>query len=150
MPSRLVYLLTEAANSRGVSGFDNRRMSTLSSDSVVLSGLPANVFETLGPWSSYTSTERRPPFFRWKKRRCGETPMKAAVYRRYGPPEAVVQVEDVEKPVPKDSEVLISVRAASVNPLDCALPKGGGRIVTGLRKPITPVKISQPVGSGLT
>jgi len=30
---------------------------------------------------------------------------------------------------------LIKVRAASVNPLDCALPKGGGRIVTGLLKP---------------
>ena len=61
--------------------------------------------------------------------------MKAAVYRRFGPPEVVVQVEDVEKPVPKDKEVLIRVRAASVNPLDCGLPKGGGRIVTGLRKP---------------
>lgn len=61
--------------------------------------------------------------------------MRAAVYRRYGPPEVVVQVEDVEKPVPKDNEVLIRVRAASVNPLDCGLPKGGGRIVSGLRKP---------------
>jgi NADPH:quinone reductase-like Zn-dependent oxidoreductase len=61
--------------------------------------------------------------------------MKAAVYRRYGPPEVVVRVEDVEKPVPKDNEVLIKVRAASINPLDCALPRGGGRIVTGLGKP---------------
>lgn len=61
--------------------------------------------------------------------------MKAAVYRRYGPPEVVLRVEDVEKPVPKDNEVLIKVRAASVNPLDCALPRGGGRIVTGLSKP---------------
>ena len=64
--------------------------------------------------------------------------MKAAVYRRYGPPADVVQIEDVEKPVPKDNEVLIEVRAASVNPLDGALMKGRpyiGRIVTGLRKP---------------
>ena len=61
--------------------------------------------------------------------------MKAAVYRRYGPPEVVLRVEDVEKPVPKDNEVLIKVHAASVNPLDCALPRGGGRIVTGLSKP---------------
>lgn len=61
--------------------------------------------------------------------------MKAAVYRRYGPPEVVVRVEEVDRPVPKDNEVLIKVRAASVNPLDCALPRGGGRIVTGLGKP---------------
>src|SRR5215472_10844651 len=67
----------------------------------------------------------------------GGTPMKAAVYRRYGPPEAVVQIEDVEKPVPKDNEVLIKVRAASVNPLDCVV-KGPPYIVRGmfgLRKP---------------
>lgn len=43
--------------------------------------------------------------------------MKAAVYTRYGPP-GVLQIKDVEKPAPKDSEVLIEVRAASVNPLD--------------------------------
>ena len=61
--------------------------------------------------------------------------MKAAVYRRYGRPEVVLRVEDMEKPVPKDNEVLIEVRAASVNPLDCGLPRGAGRIVTGLRKP---------------
>ena len=60
--------------------------------------------------------------------------MKAAVYRRYGPPD-VVQIRDVDKPVPKDNEVLIRVRAASVNPLDEGLMRGGGRFVTGLRKP---------------
>jgi NADPH:quinone reductase-like Zn-dependent oxidoreductase len=61
--------------------------------------------------------------------------MKAAVYTRYGPPDVVVQIKDVEKPVLKDNEVLLKVRAASVNPLDCALPKGGARLVTGLRNP---------------
>ncbi|MBZ5652796.1 MAG: NAD(P)-dependent alcohol dehydrogenase [Acidobacteriia bacterium] len=60
--------------------------------------------------------------------------MKAAVYSRYGPPD-VLQIKDVEKPVPKDNEVLIRVRAASVNPLDEGLLKGGGRLVTGLLKP---------------
>jgi NADPH:quinone reductase-like Zn-dependent oxidoreductase len=60
--------------------------------------------------------------------------MKAAVYVRYGPPD-VVQIEDVEMPSPKDHEVLIKVRAASVNPLDEGLTKGAGRIVTGLCKP---------------
>jgi NADPH:quinone reductase-like Zn-dependent oxidoreductase len=39
--------------------------------------------------------------------------MKAAVYTRYGRPD-VVQIKDVEKPSPKDNEVLIKVRAASV------------------------------------
>jgi NADPH:quinone reductase-like Zn-dependent oxidoreductase len=64
--------------------------------------------------------------------------MKAAVCSRYGTPADVVHVEDVEKPVPKDHEVLIEVRAASVNPLDGALMKGRpyiARLLTGLRKP---------------
>jgi NADPH:quinone reductase-like Zn-dependent oxidoreductase len=63
--------------------------------------------------------------------------MKAAVYTRYGPPD-VVQIVDVEMPVPRDNEVLIKVRAASVNPLDGGLMKDkpySGRIVTGLSKP---------------
>jgi NADPH:quinone reductase-like Zn-dependent oxidoreductase len=60
--------------------------------------------------------------------------MKAAVYTRYGPPD-VIQIKNVEKPVPKDDGVLIRVRAASVNPLDGGQMKGAGRIVTGLRKP---------------
>lgn len=50
--------------------------------------------------------------------------MKAAVYTRSGPPE-VLQVRDIEKPVPTDQEVLISVRAASVNPLDWRMLRGG-------------------------
>ena len=64
--------------------------------------------------------------------------MKAAVYTRYGPPNVVVQIADVEMPVPKDNEVLIQVRAASVNPLDWHFMRGTPyfvRIMTGLRKP---------------
>jgi len=63
--------------------------------------------------------------------------MKAAVYTRYGPPD-VVQITDVEKPVPKDNEVLIRVRAASVNPFDWHFMRGAPyflRIGAGLRKP---------------
>lgn len=57
--------------------------------------------------------------------------MKAAVYTRYGPPDVVVQFEDVENPVPKDNEVLLKVRAASVNPLDAGSSTNGdsGRMV---------------------
>jgi NADPH:quinone reductase-like Zn-dependent oxidoreductase len=63
--------------------------------------------------------------------------MKAAVYTRYGSPD-VVQITDVEKRVPKDDEVLIKVRAASVNPLDWHFMRGTPyflRLMAGLRKP---------------
>src|SRR6202047_920417 len=63
--------------------------------------------------------------------------MKAAVYTRYGPPD-VVQITDVAKPVPKDDEVLIKVRAASVNPYDYHFTRGKPylvRISAGLREP---------------
>jgi NADPH:quinone reductase-like Zn-dependent oxidoreductase len=64
--------------------------------------------------------------------------MKAAIYTRYGPPD-VVQMVDVEKPVPKDHEVLIRVCAAAVNPYDWHFIRGEPYPVRvaagGLRKP---------------
>jgi NADPH:quinone reductase-like Zn-dependent oxidoreductase len=62
--------------------------------------------------------------------------MKAAVSTRYGPPD-VVQITDVEKPDPKVNEVLIRVRAASVNPLDLFSMRGAPliRLIPGLRTP---------------
>jgi NADPH:quinone reductase-like Zn-dependent oxidoreductase len=63
--------------------------------------------------------------------------MKAAIYTRYGPPD-VVQIKDVAKPVPKNNEVLIEVRAASLNVLDGGVMKGRpylARLLFGLRKP---------------
>lgn len=63
--------------------------------------------------------------------------MKAAIYTRYGPPEGI-QIKDVEKPVPKDREVLIKVHASTVNRTDCGWLRGKpaiARIVSGIPKP---------------
>ena len=46
--------------------------------------------------------------------------MKAITYHRYGSPD-VLRVEEVERPVPKDHEVLIAVRAAEATKSDCEL-----------------------------
>jgi NADPH:quinone reductase-like Zn-dependent oxidoreductase len=63
--------------------------------------------------------------------------MKAMVYTRYGPPD-VLESTEVEKPTPKDDEVLLKVHAASVNPADWHLLRGEpyiARLQLGLRKP---------------
>src|SRR6202049_3783116 len=63
-------------------------------------------------------------------------PMKAIVYCEYGSPD-VLKFEDVEKPVPNDNQVLIKVRAASLNALDAYVIRDTwlGRLFFGLRKP---------------
>ena len=66
--------------------------------------------------------------------------MKAIVYSHYGSPD-VLTLEEVAKPVPADTEVLIRVRAASANPLDWHFMRGTPyflRLMTGLRKPKVP------------
>src|SRR6059058_559818 len=73
---------------------------------------------------------------------CGRTaapknPMKAIVYCDYGL--ANLKLEEVEKPVPNDDQILVRVRAASVNPYDWHFIEGTPKIMramgVGLRKP---------------
>ena len=64
-------------------------------------------------------------------------PMKAVVHCEYGKPD-VLQVKDIEKPKPDDTQVLVRVRAASLNPLDGHFVRGMllARVMGGgLRKP---------------
>jgi NADPH:quinone reductase-like Zn-dependent oxidoreductase len=60
--------------------------------------------------------------------------MKAIVYTQYGPPD-VLRFEEVPKPAPQDNEILIQLRAASVNPLDFHNMRGHVRMMSGLRSP---------------
>ena len=63
--------------------------------------------------------------------------MKAVVHDRYGPPE-VLRLEDVERPVPKAGEVLVRVRATTVNQTDCHIRRAKPfiwRFFAGLRRP---------------
>ena len=64
--------------------------------------------------------------------------MKAIVYPEYGPPE-VLRFQEMPQPSPADSEVLIRLHAASVNPLDFHQMRGHVRLVTGLRGPKQPI-----------
>src|SRR2546429_2721836 len=63
-------------------------------------------------------------------------PMKAIRFCEYGSPD-VLKFEDVEKPVPNDDQVLIRVRAASLNFIDPGAMRGPWplRLMSGLRKP---------------
>ena len=62
--------------------------------------------------------------------------MKAIRYCEYGPPD-VLRIEEIEKPMPKEDELLVGVRAASLNFIDAGLVSGPSvlRLLSGLRKP---------------
>ena len=83
---------------------------------------------------------------------------KAALRDRYGPPD-VVKLRDVERPVPSEGEVLVRVRAASVNraDLDGMKPRPGFmRLFMGIRAPrdhrigVDVAGVVEAVGSGVT
>ncbi len=61
-------------------------------------------------WAGDATMARQEP---WPTQR-----MRAVVHDRYGPPD-VLRLEHVERPIPKDDEVMIRVRATTVNRTDC-------------------------------
>src|SRR5207249_5029192 len=63
--------------------------------------------------------------------------MKAIRFCEYGSPD-VLKLEELEKPVPKDNELLVSVLSAALNAIDVGIVRGPllGRLFFGLRKPV--------------
>ncbi len=65
--------------------------------------------------------------------------MQAIIHTRYGPPKEVLELSEIEKPTPKDNEVLVKIHAASLNAIDKIIVPGKSffiRITTlGFRKP---------------
>jgi NADPH:quinone reductase-like Zn-dependent oxidoreductase len=90
----------------------------------------------IGGWFLYLlATEKQEPI------ETGEPHMKAVVYTRFGSPD-VLEIRDIKKPVPTDDQVLVKVRAASLNPLDWHFMEGTPYVArvmgVGLRKPKSP------------
>ena len=84
--------------------------------------------------------------------------MKAAVQTRYGRPD-VVRIVEVERPTPKDNEVLVKVHATTVNRTDCACRAAKPffmRFFTGVIRPRATILgsefagVVEAVGSGVT
>jgi len=70
--------------------------------------------------------------------------MKAVVYKKYGLPD-VLELKEVEKPTPKDNEVLIKVHAVSINASDWEFLRGSPLYTRmwGLLKPNLVIKKAQ-------
>src|SRR3989454_12065201 len=94
---------------------------------VVFLGLFAWFF--IAYWTSSNDCDR--------KTAAPNNPMKAIVYCDYGLPN--LKLQEIEKPTPADDQILVKVRAASVNPYDWHFVEGTPKIMrlmgVGLRKP---------------
>ena len=63
--------------------------------------------------------------------------MRAVVHDRYGPPD-VLRLEEVERPVPRDDQILVRIHATTVNRTDCGMRSADlfiTRFFTGFRRP---------------
>ncbi len=85
--------------------------------------------------------------------------MKAIVQNKYGEPQRVLRLEEIDRPTVGDDDVLIRVRATSVNTPDWITVTGTPRILRlkfGLRRPPTPVRgtdiagVVEAVGKNVT
>jgi len=84
--------------------------------------------------------------------------MKAAYYTEYGPPE-VIQIKELPIPVPEDNQVLVNVKATTINRTDCGI-RGGVylvmKMITGLKAPNKKIPgtdfsgVVESVGSAVT
>lgn len=83
----------------------------------------------IGYWASTNDCGRPVP--------AGAERMKAIRYCEYGAPDNVLKLEQVEKPVPNDNQILVRVRAVSLRFFDGGMLGGSipGRLLFGLRKP---------------
>src|SRR5438105_6895356 len=93
---------------------------------VLFVALVSSIWLFVAYWKSTNECDRKT---------AAHNPMKAIVHCEYGGPE-VLTLADVEKPTPADNQVLVQVRAASINPLDLTI-RGLWllRPLSGLRKP---------------
>ena len=81
--------------------------------------------------------------------------MRAVVYDTYGPPD-VLRLEDVPRPVPKEDEILIRIRATTVTRADCATREANrqsgfavsalSRLFFGIRRPKQPILGTEMAG----
>ncbi|HEX9139226.1 MAG TPA: NAD(P)-dependent alcohol dehydrogenase [Steroidobacteraceae bacterium] len=94
------------------------------------------VVALVAAFAVYELTRPEPPLYRAS----GQF-MKAAVYHDYGSPD-VIRLEQIDKPLPGDDQVLIKVHAAALNPLDWHYMEGAPYIMrlmgAGLMKPKDP------------
>ncbi len=68
--------------------------------------------------------------------------MKAAIYEKYGLPEEVLKIKDIDIPQPSENEVLVKVKYTAINDWDWSMVRGEPklyRLMFGLQKPKNPI-----------
>ncbi len=105
--------------------------------------------ESPSPTETTTQMETKQAMVEGKPGSGHEDVMKAIVQEGYGAPERVLKLEEVDRPSAGDDDVLIRVRATSVNTPDWLTVVGVPyvlRLKSGLRKPSTPVRGTDVAG----